>query len=99
MRRRAFVVFWVLMSAVLLYVLVPIFWKVSQLRRDEARLSEEVRLLKMKNQVLENKLRLIQEDPVYVEYLARKKFRKAKEGEVIYRLVPREELEGQDRKE
>ena len=45
-----------------------------------------------RNRVLENELRLLKEDPVYVEGVARRLFRKSKEGEVIYKIVPAEEI-------
>jgi len=84
---------WVVLVAALLYLMVPIFWKVHKLKGQQTNLEEEIRQLSTKNQVLERELRLLKEDPVYMEYIARKKFRQAKEGEVVYKLVSPEELE------
>ncbi|MBF0254349.1 MAG: septum formation initiator family protein [Candidatus Omnitrophica bacterium] len=82
-----------LTALVLALVLAPIYWRVVKLNRQKSGLETEVRQLQAMNQVLENKLRLLNEDPVYVEYIARRKFRKGKEGEVVYEIVSPEELE------
>jgi len=86
-------IFWIILAAALVYLLVPKFWKVRELQQQKSILEEEIQQLSSKNQVLENELRLLKEDPVYIEHIARKKFRQAKEGEVVYKLVPAEELE------
>ena len=36
---------------------------------------------------LPEELRMLREDPVYVEKVAREKFRKAKQGEIVYKVV------------
>ena len=43
--------------------------------------------IKASNQKLEEELRLLREDPVYLEKVAREKFNKVKEGENLYRIV------------
>ena len=86
-------ILWITLAAILIYLLAPKFWKVHELKDQKTQLEEEIRQLSSRNQVLENELRLLKEDPVYIEHIARKKFRQAKEGEVVYKLVPPEELE------
>ena len=85
--------FWLILSVALAYILIPKFWKVHELNQQKSELEQEIRHLSTHNQLLENELRLLKEDPVYIEHMARRKFRQAKEGEVIYKLVPPEELE------
>ena len=81
----------VIIVALLMYLLIPAFWKVYKLNVQKSELEAEIRDLSAKNQVLELKLKLLRDDPVYVEYMARKKFRQAKEGEVVYKLVHADE--------
>ena len=38
-------------------------------------------------EALEYELRLLKDDPVYLEKVARAQFNKAKEGEVVYKVV------------
>jgi cell division protein FtsB len=66
---------------------VPVALKLNKLRNQSADLETEIRKLTARNQVLENELKLLKSDPVYIEYTARKTFNKSKEGEVIYKLV------------
>ena len=80
-------IFWVVLVAVLAYWIIPIFWKVHTLRMQRADLQEEIGRLSSENQRLENEIRLIKNDPIYLENIARKKFKKAKEGELVYRIV------------
>ncbi|MGH7197329.1 MAG: FtsB family cell division protein [Candidatus Omnitrophota bacterium] len=64
--------------------------KVVHVKKLEARsrnLEEEIRKMRLENQVLENELRLLREDPVYLEKVARGKFNKAKQGEIVYKVV------------
>ena len=46
--------------------------------------------LKEKNKKLEEERRLLEEDPVYLERVAREKMGLVREGETIYRLTPEE---------
>ena len=46
--------------------------------------------LKEKNKKLEEERRLLEEDPVYLERVAREKMGLVHEGEMIYRLTPEE---------
>jgi cell division protein FtsB len=77
----------VFFTGAILYGVLPSYWKLAELQGQKSGLEDEIRFLTTKNQILENKLRLIEDDPVYLENLARKKFHKAKEGEVIYKIV------------
>ena len=85
MRTRAWAV-WLVLLAVLAYLFVPVIFKVQKLRYESAELDLEIQRLSAKNQTLRNELRLLKDDPVYIEHVARRTFKKAKEGEVIYRV-------------
>jgi cell division protein FtsB len=69
---------------------VAITPRVLNIQKLEARskaLQDEIRKMQSENQALENELRLLREDPVYLEKVAREKFNKAKQGEIVYKVV------------
>lgn len=78
----------VLVSAALFVVLLtPRLLQVQKLRERSERLEQELRALRAQNDALEGELRLLKDDPVYLEKVARSQFNKAKEGEVVYKVV------------
>lgn len=87
MNRRSRIIVAIVTFIAVAYLVAPAFFKLAKLKHQRKELSQEIRELNARNQKLENELRLLREDPVYLEYIARKKFKKAKEGEVIYRIV------------
>ena len=56
-------------------------------------MEKELLELKRKNAELEFELRLLCDDPVYLERVARRKFNKAKEGEIVYKIVRPEDAQ------
>ena len=72
---------------VFVILLLPKISQVRQLKERSDSLSEELKKLQSQNKALETELRLLREDPVYLEKVARQKFNKAKEGEIVYRVV------------
>lgn len=87
MNRRTRIVVAILTFVALAYLVAPAFLKLGKLKAQKKELLAEIRELSGQNQVLENELRLLKEDPVYLEYITRKKFKKAKPGEIIYQIV------------
>ena len=81
------VVLWLLLLAVFGVLLAPRVLQVRSLRSRGENLEEELKKLRTQNQELENQLRLLREDPVYLEKVARGKFNKAKQGEIVYKVV------------
>ncbi len=72
---------------VLLYFL-PSFTQMQDLKEKNRKYLEEIKHLKQKNnELLVEKYRL-DNDPAYVEKVAREKMGLIKEGEMIYRMSP-----------
>ena len=82
---------WVLVIIALIWLFVPVVLKIRRLETKKSDLEVQVQELSTRNVTLQNELRLLKSDPVYIEHVARKTFNKAKEGEVIYKLVPSEQ--------
>ena len=67
--------------------LTPKLIRIENLARRSDNLEQEIQKLKVQNNALETELRMLRDDPVYVEKVAREKFNKAKEGEIVYKVV------------
>ena len=67
--------------------LLPKVVHVRKLAERSRLLEEELVKIKRENNKLEEELRLLREDPVYLEKVAREKFNKAKQGEIVYKVV------------
>ena len=67
---------------------MPSYTKMSDLRQKNAEYQSEIVDLKKKNTQLREEKRLLEEDPVYLERVAREKMGLIKEGEVVYKLTP-----------
>lgn len=91
MKRRSIVIT-LLIGLLLLWVFVPIMLKITRLKTQKADLQVEIQRLALRNLALDQELQQLKNDPVYVEYMARRTFGTAKEGEVVYKLVTPEEL-------
>ena len=74
-------------AAVFVVLLVPRVAHLGELRTRREGMESELAALKKKNMQLETELRLLRDDPVYLEKVARRKFNKAKEGEIVYKVV------------
>ncbi len=68
-------------------LLAPRIVQVEKLKSRSRGLETEIKKLHAENLELESQLRLLREDPVYLEKIAREKFNKAKQGEIVYKVV------------
>ena len=68
-------------------LLAPRMLQVENLKVRSRDLEIELKKLQTQNLLLENELRLLRDDPVYLEKVAREKFNKAKQGEIVYKIV------------
>ena len=92
-RPASLAVFGVLL-VVFVMLLLPRMFEVQKLKKRSADLEMQLRDLKKQNDALEGELRMLRDDPVYLEKVARAQFNKAKEGEIVYKVV----REGQNTK-
>lgn len=75
-------------ATLLLLVFLPSYTRFQDLHQKNVEYKEELESLKKKNLELKREKKLLEEDPVYLEKVAREKMGIVKEGEVIYRMVP-----------
>ena len=77
----------IILGVLFAFLLIPRMVQVQKLRTQSENLQRELVSLKKENDALETELRLLKDDPVYLEKVARSQFNKAKEGEVVYKVV------------
>jgi cell division protein FtsB len=94
LERPVTVAVFVVLSVLFVFLLAPRMFQVQKLNERSAELEKELRDLKKQNDTLEQELRMLRDDPVYLEKVARQQFNKAKEGEIVYKVV----REGQNTK-
>ena len=87
MKRPGTAVVFILLVIVFAVLLSPRVVQVLQLKTRSRNLETEIARLRLENQKLENELRMLRDDPVYLEKVAREKLNKAKEGEIVYKVV------------
>jgi len=71
----------------LVVVFLPGYSKFQELDARNRALQEKIRKLEVLNGRLNAEIRKLEEDPSYVEKVARAKLKVSKKGEVIYKIV------------
>ena len=87
MKRPSTVLIFAVLIAGFMLLLAPRVMQVQKLKTRNHDLDVELGKLRKDNFELETELRLLRDDPVYLEKVAREKFNKAKEGEIVYKVV------------
>ena len=75
-------------ALILVAIFLPGFSRLRRVREQEKKVQEENERLRRINAELEEKIRRLKEDPVYIEGAARDKMGIVKEGEIVYKVVP-----------
>ncbi|HQP10438.1 MAG TPA: septum formation initiator family protein [Candidatus Omnitrophota bacterium] len=86
MLKNAFILFAVAFA--ILWIFVPVFSKWQDLKQKDRDYQLQVKTLEEENQRLLEEKRLLEEDPAYLEKVAREKMGLIREGEVIYHITP-----------
>ena len=87
MKKPATALIFLLLFALFIIFLTPKILQVTNLQIRSQNLEAELKKIRLENQALENELRRLREDPVYLEKVAREQFNKAKQGEIVYKVV------------
>jgi cell division protein FtsB len=87
MKRPGTVILFILFGVIFTILLIPRVMKIRSLETRSESLEAELKALRKNNQELETELRLLRDDPVYLEKVARQQFNKAKQGEIVYKVV------------
>ena len=83
------IIIYLLIGVVLAAVIfLPSFSKLQHMRARQRRIEEENERLKELNAELKEEVKRLQEDPVYIEGVARDKMGVVREGEIVYKMLP-----------
>ena len=86
-KRPSSIVMFVLVVVLCVVLLTPKFIQVMELNQRSQNFEMDLKKLRYQNRLLERELKLLQEDPVYLEKVAREELSKAKQGEIVYKIV------------
>lgn len=90
MAKRKLVIYLLAAAVTLLIVFLPGISQLHELREKNEELLRRVEELKAANAALREEKELLLNDPVYLEKVARQRLGMAREGEIIYKVVPAE---------
>lgn len=88
MEKKKIVVLSVLGLILLGVIFIPGYLKIKRLARQNRELERQIKETKQANRRLEEEQEKLESDPVYLEKVAREKLGLAKEGEIIYKVLP-----------
>jgi cell division protein FtsB len=69
-------------------VFIPSFTRMNDIRQRNRDYERQINELTAKNRELKEELRLLRDDPEYLEKVAREKMGLVRDGEVIYKIMP-----------
>ena len=75
-----------LLAFIIFAYFVPSYTKMQDLRLKNVQLEEKVSAITKKNEELGKEKKLLEDDPVYLERVARDKMGLVREGETVYRI-------------
>jgi len=75
-------------TIIILLVFLPSYSQLQDLKQKNSDFSQKIEHLTRENAQLKEEKRRLEEDPVYLEKVAREKMGLVREGEVIYRITP-----------
>lgn len=85
---------WLFAAALVVLVsFLPSYSKLQDLRQRNAEYDSKIIDLKTKQDQLVKEQKLLEQDPVYLEKVAREKMGLIREGEVVYKIVPENTVE------
>ncbi|HAH20257.1 MAG: hypothetical protein A2Y00_06250 [Omnitrophica WOR_2 bacterium GWF2_43_52] len=85
-RQTSFLVF----AGILLVLFFPGYAKMQELRQKNRELEATIKKLEKENLAINQEKERLENDPDYLEKVAREKLGIVRKGEVIYRVVPEE---------
>lgn len=75
------------MLVLVVALFLPTYSKLQKLKAKDTAFSEQVERLKIENERLTQENRMLKEDPVYIEEVARDKLKVARDNEIVFRVI------------
>lgn len=80
----------VALTLFILFMFIPTYTQMQDIKTKNQDYAHQIAVLKRKNALLREERRRLEDDPEYLEKVARDKMGLVKEGEVIYKITPAE---------
>ena len=77
-----------LLAIIVLIIFLPSYTKMQDLKQKNLDYKRQIEQLRQKSSELREEKRLLENDPVYLEKVAREKMGLIREGEVVYKITP-----------
>ena len=77
-----------ILTIVVLIIFLPSYTKMQDLKQKNLDYKRQIEQLQQKSAELKEEKRLLENDPVYLEKVAREKMGLIREGEVVYKITP-----------
>ncbi len=87
MRKKLFLILVIIESLFLLFWGIKSYYTINLSQKEIRKVEEKLEQLKLENQRLKEQMNSL-EDPFYLEKMAREKLGLAKEGEIVYKILP-----------
>ncbi len=87
MRKKIFLILVIVESLFLLFWGIKSYYVVNLSQKEIRKVEEKLDQLKSENQRLKEQMNSL-EDPFYLEKMAREKLGLAREGEIVYKILP-----------
>ena len=81
-------IFLFVLAVVVFLLYLPSYTQLQDLRQKNKDYVAQIKQLKEKNAELKSEKKRLEQDPVYLEKVAREKMGLIKEGEVVFKIVP-----------
>ena len=77
-----------ILTIIVLIIFLPSYTKMQDLKQKNLDYKRQIEQLQQKSAELREEKRLLENDPVYLEKVAREKMGLIREGEVVYKITP-----------
>ena len=75
-------------TIIIFFLFLPSYTRMQDLKQRNTEYKKQIEILQARNTQLKKEKALLENDPVYLEKVAREKMGLVREGEVVYKLVP-----------
>lgn len=75
-------------TVIILVVFLPSYTQMQDLKQKNDEYTRQIRLLKQENNRVSLEINRLENDPIYLEKIARERMGLVREGEVVYKITP-----------
>ncbi len=77
-----------IITVIIAIIFLPSYSKMQELKQKNLEFFQRIQQLEVKNKQLEQERQFLQNNPAYLEKVAREKMGLVRQGETVYKIVP-----------